>query len=146
MTPKEKTKLMKLDYLTLCDYATVSKENKLSVIGIFDQLLVDKIPVNHPSMYIVGILSGEIDSNYSVVVEIKDPSGKQLFVSSSLENTFGTNGRSNLLISLNSFPIPTSGRYSITVETKGLVLGETNFDVYRAKREQSVGKPSKSRN
>lgn len=48
----------KLNFSFLCDYASVSREGKLSMNGIFENINVRKVPTHHPLMFIVTNISG----------------------------------------------------------------------------------------
>ena len=44
---------MQVSLLLCCDYASVSKDNKLNAMGIFSKLYLPKFPFKHPQMYLV---------------------------------------------------------------------------------------------
>jgi len=48
----------KLNFSFLCDYASVSREGKLSMNGIFENINVHSFPACHPLMFIVANVSG----------------------------------------------------------------------------------------
>lgn len=47
-----------LNFSFLCDYASVSREGKLSMNGIFENINVQSFPAQHPSMYVVANMTG----------------------------------------------------------------------------------------
>ena len=47
-----------LNFSFLCDYASVSREGKLSMNGIFENINVQTFPAHHPSMYVVANMTG----------------------------------------------------------------------------------------
>ena len=116
---------LKTDIFTLCDYATVSREQKLSVIGIFDQFYVSNVPTNWPKMFLVAVLSGESAKEYDVVLKIITPSSKnsnskeqnptQNFPDKELKVTMGQNGKANIITELVNFPLPEVGTYKIEI-------------------------------
>lgn len=107
---------LKTDIFTLCDYATVSREQKLSVIGIFDQFYVANLPTNWPKMYLVAVLSGEANKEYEITLKITPPGATdQKFPDKQLKVTLGQNGRANLITELVNFPLPLAGVYKVEV-------------------------------
>ncbi|MFH2137354.1 MAG: hypothetical protein ABII88_02455 [Candidatus Omnitrophota bacterium] len=48
----------KLNFSFLCDYAMVSREGKLSMNGIFENINARSFPTHHPIMFIVANVGG----------------------------------------------------------------------------------------
>ena len=121
---------LKTDLFVLCDYATVSREQKLSVIGIFDQFYVANIPTNWPKMFLVAVISGEPNHEYDITLKITPP-GKteQNFPDKSLKVTLGQNGRANLITELVNFPLPLAGTYKVEILEGAERVGTLEFKV-----------------
>ncbi len=49
---------MKVDLALLCDYALIDQYGKLSVMGIFEHIWVQRFPVMHPRLHLVMRLKG----------------------------------------------------------------------------------------
>ncbi len=49
---------MKVDLALLCDYALIDHYGKLSVLGIFEHIWVQQLPVVHPRLHLVMRLKG----------------------------------------------------------------------------------------
>jgi hypothetical protein len=49
---------MKIDFAVVCDYALVDQFGKLSVIGLFQHIWVQKFPTIHPRLHLVIRLKG----------------------------------------------------------------------------------------
>ena len=69
---------MDVTFAHLCDYASISREGKLSVMGIFSQINAAAVPLVHPQAY----LAFELEANYAEVgkpftidIEIVDEDG-----------------------------------------------------------------------
>lgn len=107
---------LKTDIFTLCDYATVSREQKLSIIGIFDQFYLANVPANWPKMFLVAVLSGEANREYDITLKIIPPAKTdQSFPDKDLKVTLGQNGRANLITELVNFPLPLPGTYKVEI-------------------------------
>ena len=66
----------------LADYANVTKEGKLNVLGIFHQLRVARLPAQHPSMQLILMLEGnrgDADREQKIELRLMAPSGKDVF-------------------------------------------------------------------
>ncbi|MFH1460216.1 MAG: hypothetical protein ABIG64_07605 [Candidatus Omnitrophota bacterium] len=48
----------KLNFSFLCDHASVSREGKLSMNGIFENINVREFPTHHPLMFVIANISG----------------------------------------------------------------------------------------
>ena len=121
---------IKTDLFVLCDYATVSREQKLSVIGIFDQFFVANIPTSWPKMFLVAVLSGQSGQEYPVILRIIPPGPtEQKFPDKELKVTLGPNGRANLITELVNFPLPLAGTYKVEIESEKQIVGELEFKV-----------------
>lgn len=69
----------KLKFSFLCDYASVSREGKLSMAGIFENINARKLPTQHPLMFIVTNIKGVNNADkFTCKLVINDDSQKQL--------------------------------------------------------------------
>jgi hypothetical protein len=48
---------MKLLYALLCDYAFLSVDRKVNIIGVFETINAQKFPITHPKFVIVGSIA-----------------------------------------------------------------------------------------
>lgn len=122
-------KKIQIHLFEIADYALISRDNKLSVLGIFDRIYVQKIPANHPNMVIVGILNGEPKKKYTAKLSIVTSSGRTIIPELELKGEFGDNGRSNILATLSGMPIPEVGVYKLLCVVDGELIGEREFSV-----------------
>lgn len=105
--------VLKLNRFETCDYAMISQENKLSLIGLFDRIFVQKLPVQHPSMCLVVSAEGSAKSDHKVKLIINKPSGNKI---NEIVMSVKTNdaGQLNIIANLNNVPITEQG--ILTVE------------------------------
>ena len=121
---------LKTDIFTLCDYATVSREQKLSIIGIFDQFFIADVPASWPKMFLVAVISGEADKEYDITLKIIPPQKTdQGFPDKELKVTLGQNGKANLITELVNFPLPLAGTYEIQILEGKTKIGTLEFKV-----------------
>ncbi len=75
----------KLNFSFLCDYASVSREGKLSMNGIFENINVRQLPTHHPLMFIVANISGVNDKDKFTCELIQDDQTQKQIASISQE-------------------------------------------------------------
>lgn len=123
-------KSLKADIFVLCDHALISREQKLSIIGIFDQFFVANLPTSWPKMYLVAVVSGEPQKEYALKLKLLPPKqSDNKFPDKELKVTLGTNGRANIMTELANFPLPEAGVYKISLEGEKETVGELEFRV-----------------
>ncbi len=100
--------ILKLIRFETCDYAMISQDGKLSIMGIFDRIFVRDLPAQHPSMCFVVVAKGEPESEHKIKLVITGPSGKKL---QEIPITIKTNteGHFNVIATLNNLPITEQG-------------------------------------
>lgn len=119
-----------LDLFTLCDYATISQDQKLSVIGIFDNFFVANLPTAWSRMFLVAVIKGTANQQCTLSLKVIPPAKtEQEFPSKDFQITIGSNGKSNIITELVNFPLPLVGSYKVVLEEDGKTIGELEFSV-----------------
>ncbi len=98
------------ELVVLADYALTSEEKKLSVMGIFDKVFVQKIPSSHARLSFVVTFVGKADTTQKVLLQVLKPSGQESF-HTDVTLTFGSNGKFNFVSNFEGFPIEEAGQY-----------------------------------
>jgi hypothetical protein len=73
---------MRINFAHLCDYALVSLDQKLSVLGIFGLIRPQVIPWPHPQCYLafeIGLDPAELNRELAVRIQGVDEDGQGLF-------------------------------------------------------------------
>ncbi len=73
---------MEVSLALLADCANISREGKLNIMGIFDRINAQSIPVVHPQMQLIMTLEAdraEADREHKIEVELIDSDGAKLF-------------------------------------------------------------------
>ncbi len=122
---------LKLNRFETCDYAMISQDGKLSVMGIFDRIFVRNLPAQHPSMCFVVVAHGAPGSDHKMILVITGPSGNKI---NDIPITIKTNteGNFNVIATLNNLPITEQGVLKIDcfdddkkIGTKEVIISKT---------------------
>lgn len=73
---------MRINLAVLADYANVTGDGKLNILGIFDRINLMQIPAVHPQMHLVLRLdahSAEQNRSHPVEIRLQDPEGVVIF-------------------------------------------------------------------
>lgn len=120
----------KVELFALCDYATISQDQKLSVIGIFDQFFVANLPTNWHRMFLVGVLKGDPGKEYPLTLKVKPPEKTEsAFPDKEFKMKLGTNGKSNLITELVNFPLTSGGIYKVELFSGKEKIASLEFTV-----------------
>ena len=122
-------KLLKTKIFVICDYASMDREGKLSLNGIFDEMYVDKMPAYFLRFYVAATITGEPEKTYDIQITIFGPDNK---VVNHQEDTIqiGTGGVSHLITDIHNFPVEQIGKYTIKLASNDKkIIGKTTFNV-----------------
>lgn len=118
------------DIFVLCDYATVSQEQKLSIIGIFDQFFVKNLPTAWPKMYLVAVIHGEAGQEYPLTLKLVLPQKTEnKFPDKEFRIKLGANGKANVMTELVNFPLQVAGVHKVQIYNEKDFVGELEFKV-----------------
>lgn len=118
------------DIFVLCDQAIVSQEQKLSIIGIFDQFFVANLPMAWPKMYLVAVVRGEPNKEYEVTLKLAPPEKTESkFPDKVFKITLGQNGKANIMTELVNFPLSSPGVHKVQLVNEKEKVGELEFRV-----------------
>lgn len=113
---------MKLVIRLLADYANITPEGKLNVMGVFTDVNAVGYPARHPRMFVVLKFApelGELDQTKTLKVKMEDADGKTIHsISLPLEikrNAQGQRGDASFIIELNDIVFPKPGTYEFVV-------------------------------
>ena len=64
----------------ICDHALIDQAGKLSVLGIFERIWVERFPAVHPRLHLVLRLKGRRTEvgEHPVMIVLKDPEGREV--------------------------------------------------------------------
>ncbi|HXY20769.1 MAG TPA: hypothetical protein VEH83_12305 [Gemmatimonadales bacterium] len=71
---------MNVHLALVCDHAIIDQHGKLSVLGIFDRIWVERFPAIHPRLHLVLRLKGRRTEigDHSVLIQLVDAQGQEV--------------------------------------------------------------------
>ena len=117
---------MQVALALLADYANITREGKLNLLGLFDIINAPILPWSHPQMQLVLKLEAspaEYDMTKSVEIKLLDADGNTKFtISSDLKVPTGKSGRNvslNAIIAINNLRFDVAGDYAFHILVGG---------------------------
>jgi len=118
------------DIFVLCDHASVSQEQKLSIIGIFDQFFVKNLPTAWPKMFLVAVIRGDAGEEYPLTLKMTPPQKvEKEFPDKEFKIKLGPNGKANVMTELVHFPLQAAGVHKVQILSGKELVGEIQFKV-----------------
>ena len=115
------------EIITLCDYALISREGKLSINGIFDELRVQQFPGGIARAFFVATLRGKPDTAYKL--KISTELGKKVINTLNLDVRTSLNGKNNIILELVNLGFEKAGDYKFTIYNGSDEVGSTQLKV-----------------
>lgn len=111
-----------LQLLAVADQVIESKDGKKSLIGIFNRIFVQQLPATHQRMVLFMTLLGKDETQDTITFFVEKPSGQRM-PESTFNFKYGNNGKADVIINMEGFPIEEVGDYSIIITREGKELG-----------------------
>jgi len=132
---------MNVSLAVLADYANISREGKLNIMGIFDNINAANIPVAHPQMQLVATIEGAPDDTgkeHPMAIELEDPAGETIFkITAKIafgKAPTGVAVKASSMIQLNNLVFKEFGRYCFKIQINGNMLKKVPFTVVEVKQ------------
>lgn len=126
---------MQVKLALLADYANVTAEGKLNILGIFDRIRVQELPVVHPQMHLILRLEAhpaERDRSHPVEIRLHDPDGETVLDVRGEVVPHGEVGHTiatNQILTLNNLQLSKCGGYTFVVLVNNDLKSEVPLDV-----------------
>ncbi|MBU6424575.1 MAG: hypothetical protein KGJ98_00820 [Chloroflexota bacterium] len=103
----------------LCDHALVGQDGKVTMVGIFRNISVSRLPAQHPRMYLVAVLGLE-PGPHEVVVRLVRPDGSAAMPEAPRIQVRASPGQDvNVIVELNNLNFAVYGAHHFDVEVDG---------------------------
>ena len=128
-------KQLKTEIIALCDYANVSREGKLNINGIFDELRVQKFPGGIARAFFVATVNGTPNTQYKLNLKVEGRNGgKSPIDNLALDAMTAPNGKNNLVIELVNLGFEKEGDYLFKIYNREEEVGSTLLKVFDQKK------------
>lgn len=121
----------KLVFAHLCDDAIISRDDgKISIIGIFQEIISRKGKAIHPRIVLVFELSLVDKNNHNLRIEFKDPVGNDFYKQYTKEDISTTDTSKNIgqILNIVNVKLEEKGVYSVKFYIDEIFVGDINFD------------------
>ena len=121
---------IELTTLLMCDHAITSRDGKVSAIGIFSQIRVNRLPVSHGRFFIVAVLDAE-PGTHELNLQVISPSGAPVLSQSPrLRIEVPPNATTaHIVADLKGLRVTELGQHRIELRAGDRLLGSTPFNV-----------------
>ena len=126
---------MQVKLALLADYANVTAEGKLNILGIFDRINVQEIPSLHPQMHLILRIEAhpaERNRAHNVEIRLHDPDGQTIFEVKGDLVPLGAgahNTATNQILTLNNLQLMKTGGYTFLVLVNNDLKSEVPLEV-----------------
>lgn len=134
---------IQLQYTLLCDDVRIEMGNKISLMGVFQNIMVEKLPVSLIKFAVVNHLEG--DGNYSTEVRILSPDKSRVVVTSQpTDVSLAPNSYTDNVSFFVNVVFPAAGTYWVQTLNENNVLEEmplivTDIASMNASRNNGIG-------
>ena len=130
---------MQVKLALLADYANVTADGKLNILGIFDRIQVGELPAVHPQMHFILRLEAhpaERDREHRVEIKLHDPDGQTIFqVQGQIHPRTATAPgavTTNQILTLNNLQLTKTGGYTFIVFVNNDLKSEVPLTVVQS--------------
>lgn len=121
-----------IETLVICDLAQITQDGKLNIIGVFERIYAQALPMRYPRFFIVGMLSGEPLSHHTVQFSIMNPRGEHIIRQYEMVTRLGYNSKANVLNDLTGTIFEDTGIYTMTMTVDNLLTRNYQFEILEA--------------
>ncbi|AOS44685.1 hypothetical protein Verru16b_01752 [Lacunisphaera limnophila] len=131
---------MKVEVLTLCDYAVAVPGGKLTIVGTFDRLALPKLPHQQPSFYLVAKVRFDITEagEKRLQFTFTDPDGKQIAALPEMKvpvklREEDYTAAMQVVLRINGLPLSQAGDHSVNLVIDGTREASVSLTIQIAK-------------
>lgn len=104
---------LQTEIIALCDYATISREGKLSINGIFDELRVTNLPGGLARAFLVATVKGKPDTPYKLTIKLERGEESKTLLNMDIQTS--PNGKHNMVVELVNLGFEKEGEYRFVI-------------------------------
>ncbi len=123
--------MTELKYALLCDYALVSQDGKVSIIGEFDRIYTSGKSATLLRGFLVAKIKGDPGREMSINIKIDCLSAKEDVFNTKLRLKLDEKGTSGLIIEIGNITFSKFGVYKILIQEEENLLGHMTLDIVK---------------
>ncbi|OGK21607.1 hypothetical protein A2866_03820 [Candidatus Roizmanbacteria bacterium RIFCSPHIGHO2_01_FULL_39_8] len=128
---------LKTEIVALCDYANISREGKININGVFDEVRVQNFPGGIARAFFVAVVRGTTNQSYNLTLKVESEKNtpsplKPLPIN--IQTSFS--GKSNILVELANIVFQNPGDYQFTIYENQELVGSTMLKVLHGSYEK----------
>ena len=123
--------------IAIAEYVIQAKDDKMSVLGIFDNVSGPQYPATQLKMSLAVTFLGEPGTTQKVQLRVLGPNNKEVLA---VPRTFNVskNGRANVVINFEGFTFEGPGQYKFVFEQNGAEIVSYVLDALLTKDQQNA--------
>ena len=128
---------LKAELILLCDYALVSQDGKLSILGVFDELRTQEDVAVLSRGFLVATISGNPSKTYTLSVKAETGQKKNnILPPLEITTQTGLNGKANILLEIQGVSFPQQGKYTFKIYNGNIEVGSKEMQVIKVKKNE----------
>ncbi len=124
---------LQVKFTLFCDYALISQDNKLSIIGEFDHVYSANEKAVLSKGFLVSRILGSPDSKIDLSLIINNEDKNDELFKKEFELTTDPAGRAGLIVEFGGLVFNKFGNYKATLTSNGSLIAEANLHVVKVK-------------
>ncbi|HEY0673990.1 MAG TPA: hypothetical protein VGD27_17065 [Longimicrobiales bacterium] len=138
---------MQVKLALLADYANVTAEGKLNILGIFDRINLVQVPAVHPQMHLILRIEAqpaERERPHRIEIRLHDPEGATIFEVNGEIVPHGEGSQpisTNQILTLNNLQLQKIGAYNFVVFINNDLKSELPLYVEFVSMPPAAGSP-----
>lgn len=122
----------KLNFIHICDYASMSQGNKVNILGIFKNISGMTFPITHPQLFVVSNFSVNEPGEYKQVLKLVDDIDKDVIPPLEFPSNVSSLGKNKaadvgMIASLVGLKFPKPGTYDFVLKVNGSEIARTQL-------------------
>jgi hypothetical protein len=123
-----------INYFLVCEYASLSEVDKVNIMGIFDKLLAQSVPVTHIQLFVVANISVYKAKEYDVKINlVKDgsnvPAIKSIHYKTEIRKNGNTIENVGVLGRFTNIVFPEFGKYNFELYIDDVIVQKQSITV-----------------
>jgi hypothetical protein len=122
--------ILKAKWAHASEYASLSSDGKLSLDGIFEEVLAPEVPAALPRFFVSAAFDGTPKSSHKLSLRIVPPyEDKNSLIEAPKEVVLGENGKLNLLLGVGGYVFKKFGNYKLEIIENNLILTSVQLSI-----------------